>query len=163
MVDLARAWRLWRLPIVVGAAAIVALAGLGYFLYSGGAPALPPHSGPPPISYDKVEGVDLIFSYTANAGNNNSSGYLYPSPECDGCPFNATPGSGWVFSFNLTNNDSAAHEIESITVVAPFVLDSVGPTLPNDLPGKGTATYTLTLTLPSSPGYYFLDGTISAY
>jgi hypothetical protein len=161
--DLVGALRRWRLPLIAGAAAVAVVVILGYLLYFPSAPTLPPYGGPPPISDDRVQGADLIFSYTANAGNHNASGYLTPPPECDGCPFNATPGTEWVFSFNLTNNGSATHEVESISVVAPFVLDSVGPALPVPLSAKSTQTFTLTLTLPTSPGYYFLDGSIAAY
>jgi hypothetical protein len=163
VVELVRAWRRWRLPVAVGVAGIVALAALSYVLHDRSTPPLPPYGGPPPISDDRIEGADLIFSYTANSGNNNSSGYLTPPPECDECPFNDSPGAVWAFSFNLTNTDTASHEIEAISVVAPFFVESVSPTLPDRLAAGGSANFTITLTVPPSPGYYFLDGSIDAY
>jgi len=163
MVQLAGAWRRYRLPLLVGAAGAVVVAGFAYVLYVPSPASLPPHGGPPPIPYDRIEGLDLIFSYTADAGNHNASGYLSPSPECDPCPFDATPGTGWAFSFNLTNNDTAPHAVQEISVVAPFVLDSTSPSLPATIAANGTVTFSLEVTDPPSPGYYFLDGSIDAY
>lgn len=143
------------------AGCIVFLAALAYVAYSPAATnsGIPPTtSGPAPTSV-VVEGFDLIFTYTANGSS--STGYLNPSPECDRCPLNLTPGSSWTSEFVLNNSDPAhAHNITAITIEAPFTLTASSPSLPARILPLGSLDVTITLTVPPTAGSYFVGGSI---
>lgn len=159
-----RRWARWKpfwSTLVILVVAGAALAGVAYYLYVPHASGVnyPPPTGPPPTSRAVVDGVDLIFSYTVSG--NETAGYLSPSPECDACPVNLTRGSAWTFSFNLTNTDAnRSHTITAIDLASPFNGAAVQPSLPFTLGSRTSAVFTISVTLPSAPGYYSLSGSI---
>lgn len=105
-----------------------------------------------------VDGFDLIVDYwTSNASD---TGYL-SSPECDGCPLNLTPGTAWAFTWDLTNRDSShAHNLTAVALGAPFSLLTLSPGLPVLLQPGSTVAVRATILLPSTPGDYFITGSL---
>jgi hypothetical protein len=148
----------WRV-LAVGAVCAVALVALAAALYwPSGGQKLPPYSRPgPPTGTVVVEGVDLILDYQTS--NVSDTSYFMP-PECDACPFDETPGGQWNFQFELTNNDSLAHEVSGVTVESPFDLVSIDPSMPAHFAPGASAYIELTIQLPTTPDYYFLTGAI---
>ena len=138
---------------------LVLLAVLLYGSASSSRGSLPPNGppGPAPTAVE-VEGYDIVVSYwTANLSDTS---YLH-SPECDRCPANVTPGGTWSASLDLTNADTAhAHSITNLTIGAPFVVLLVSPSLPYSLSPGASVALEVQLQVPSTPGSYFLDGSI---
>ena len=155
--------RSWRLPLLVGVAATFVLIALAYALY-----APPPNAAGavqgdvrhPATSDVQIDAYDLFLNYTAAPGQHPD---YFDSPDCNGCPFNFTPGASWQLTFSLTNSDrNASHEVVAIVLSPLYSVRAESPSLPAVIGANQTATFTLTVGLPTTPGYYILVGTVDA-
>jgi hypothetical protein len=154
--------RLPRAFYLVAAACAVVVVLIAALLYGAapsprGALASNGGSGPSPTSVEVV-GYDLVISYWT--ANHSDTSYL-DSPECDRCPANVTPSGTWSASLGLTNADSGrAHSITNLTIGPPFRVLLVAPSLPYNLAPGTSVVLDVQLQVPSTPGSFFLVGSI---
>lgn len=107
----------------------------------------------------KVTGENWNIAY-----DGATSGYFGPSPQSFTDSVSGTTGSSFTYTLTLTSSAALlTHNISSITVASPFSLGSVSPSLPISVSPGGSATITLTITMPSSSGSYVLSGTVTTY
>lgn len=155
-------WRRWRLPLLVLLIGGIVLAGEVVVLHESGnhdPTNTFPKSSRPPTASVVIEGYDFLPSYTTS--NLSDTNYIHP-PECENCPQNFTPGTAWSLPMNLTNFDTGrGHNVTAINVTAPFQITVISPPLPYYLAPGAERQFILQVDLPSTPGYYFLQGYIA--
>ena len=102
-------------------------------------------------------GVD--YAGTTPSYAPNYLGYPSWSPSS---PPNGWTGSSFTDWLTVTSTDYLnSHNITSITVASPFSVASVSPSLPIVVAPGGTVTIGVTLTMPSSGGFFGISGTIT--
>ena len=107
----------------------------------------------------KVTGENWTIAY-----DGSTSGYFGPSPQSFTQSISGTTGDSFTYTLTLTSSAAfLTHNISAITVASPFSLGSVSPSLPISVTPGGSATITLTITMPSSGGSYVLSGTVTTY
>ena len=80
-----------------------------------------------------------------------------------GCasPVTVSVGSYWTCSVTMSNIDGAnTHTVDSITVGAPFTQVSQYPSTPLDVSPLNSASFAVTVHVPSSGGNYALQFTV---
>lgn len=104
-------------------------------------------------------GVSWTIHYVGS-----STGYFGANPTtgCLGYPLPERTGYEIAILLTLTNMaPSIAHQVTSITVASPSVLNSITPALPlTEAPG-GSANITLDVTIPTLHGDYVVAGGIT--
>ena len=76
-------------------------------------------------------------------------------------PVTVNSGSLWTCAVTLSNIDGAnSHTVDSITVNAPFTQISQYPSTPLDVGPLNSATFTVTVQVPSAGGSYGLQFTV---
>jgi hypothetical protein len=187
-------WSRFRPPwsVIVTAAACVALLVVLAILWdfapvtnSSRVPTEPP---PPKITTVWVSDVDFSPNYDTNNTSSSNIDYLatpncYPvsnpsagcppgegdivTPECPGVPYlcvNATPGAAFPYDLALIDTANTSRTIQSIHIVAPFVLEGVTPALPYAMPpGLPATTFQIEILAPSTPGYYDMNGIVNCW
>ena len=107
----------------------------------------------------KVTGENWNIAY-----DGATSGYFGPSPQSFTQSMSGSTGDSFTYTLTLTSSAAfLTHNISAITVDSPFSLSSVSPSLPISVTPGGSATITMTITMPSSSGSYVLSGTITTY
>lgn len=153
-------WRKWRVLVLTTVAATAVLGVLAVAWYSPHPRSAgpPDATGQPPTSVDRIQGFDIIVSYSTT--NISDTSYLH-SPECDLCPLSVTPGHTWVASFDLMNGDrSRAHTVTGLSIDSPFTVESSSPSFPVTIAPGGSLSFSITMSSPTSPGYYFVTGSL---
>ncbi len=95
--------------------------------------------------------------------NGTDSGYFgtYPPTGCLGYPVAVASGYEISILLALTNSAASSHQVSSITVAAPSLLDSISPGLPLEVAPGESANVTLNVTIPTLTGDYVVAGTIT--
>jgi hypothetical protein len=180
--------RAFLLACVACAAVVAVLAVVWYYPAPSNAVTVPKPNPPPDGSTVVVVDVDFIADYYTNnssatgywedtyclnsstyqkeQGNQCSSGTI-TTPDCpeddDACA-NVTPGAEFQYDLGLFDNGTGYHTIVAIGVESPFSVVSVTPSLPLKMkPGVPGVTFRLTISTPSSPGDYGLEGYVASY
>jgi hypothetical protein len=104
-----------------------------------------------------VDGVDLIVSYWTN--NSSDTSYL-TFPGCPNCPLTLSAPT-FYYDLNLTNNDTLAHRLLSVTLNSPFSLAAINPATPATLNPGATTEFVLEIQAPTAPGTYTVSGTVN--
>ena len=103
-----------------------------------------------------VSAIDWSIQYTGT-----TSGYFGPAQQSSSAGLTQIAGSQIVDT--VTFGSSAvlfSHNINQITVTAPFSLVSISPSLPLSVSPGGSVSIAVTIQLPSTAGTYAASGTI---
>lgn len=114
------------------------------------------------LAYVSSTTVNVTGENWTIAYDGSTSGYFGPSPQSFTDSYSGTTGSSFTYTLTLTSSAVVlTHSITNITVASPFTLSSISPSLPISVTPGGSATITLTITMPSSTGSYVLSGTVT--
>ncbi|MGI0052702.1 MAG: hypothetical protein ACREC5_05930 [Thermoplasmata archaeon] len=146
-----------RRRLLIASAAILAVA-IAIVL------ALTLTAGPPPTATVARAQVVLVGQ---GAGTNGLPWFgaspINLSGPADGYPFSAGLGAHFNLTLQLFNGDSQLHDLSTAAVNAPFRLVGENPTLPCPVPQHRDFLLDLTVLMPSSPGTYSLQVTLTTY
>ena len=98
----------------------------------------------------QITGINLQTRYSGLLGNVTQ--YLGPSSQALSGAYTLNGNSDFVYTITLLNQDPLlGHSIDSIVVETPdFSLKSVSPSLPYQLPRSSSASFTVTISVPSN-------------
>ncbi|HTP53904.1 MAG TPA: hypothetical protein VML94_02940 [Thermoplasmata archaeon] len=147
----------WIVVSVVCTAFLLTLSAAWYWLPEHSAFRVPSTPDPNNRTTVFIDDVDLIPQYWTS--NVSDTSYLVET-DCNCFPANVS-GATYTYVVNVTDNDTVAHTISSISIDPPFALLDVVPSLPASLAAGTTTTFSVTIQVPTSPGDYDLTGAIN--